>query len=111
MNGAESKTLTSLLMFICEGEGSSCRGEVRFSSLHRWKQGQPSVTDDETSESQDGLIIILPFIQEQDEATQEVNTTVQEFYCQTEKKSSRSEGSEEDEDEGHGERLPLSIST
>lgn len=62
-------------------------------------------------QSQDCLIIILPFIQEQDEATQEVNTTVQEFYCQTEKKSSRSEGSEEDEDEGHGEKLPLSIST
>lgn len=49
-------------------------------------------------------------MQERDEETQEVNTTLQEFYYQTEKKSSRSEASEEEEDEGHGERIPLSIS-
>lgn len=36
--------------------------------------------------------------------------TLQEFYYQAENKSSRSEGSEEDEDERHGETLPLSIS-
>lgn len=59
--------------------------------------------------SQDGLISIYSCIQEQDEATQEVDTTLQEAHSQTEKKSSKSEGSEEDE--GHGEKLPLLIST
>eukprot|EP00066_Takifugu_rubripes_P021917 XP_011611183.1 PREDICTED: pericentriolar material 1 protein isoform X4 [Takifugu rubripes] len=48
------------------------------------------------------------FIQDQDEATRGANATLQEFYYQSEKKSSRSEGSEE-EAEGQGERLPLSI--
>lgn len=56
-------------------------------------------------------VIFYSFIQDQDEATREVDTTLQEFYYESEKKSSRSEGSEEEEAEGHGERLPLSIST
>lgn len=57
-------------------------------------------------------VIFYAFIQDQDdEAIREVDTTLQEFYYESEKKSSRSEGSEEEEAEGHGERLPLSIST
>lgn len=50
------------------------------------------------------------FIPDQDEATEGANGTLQEFYYQSEKKSSRSEGSEE-EAEGRAERLPLSIGT
>lgn len=53
-----------------------------------------------------------PFIfQDKDEAEQGGDSTLQEFYCQTERKNSRaSEGSEEEEDEGEGQGIPLSIS-
>lgn len=56
-----------------------------------------------------------PFVcQDQDEAEQEGDSTLQELYLQTERKNSRSsdasEVEEEDEDEGDGQGIPLSIS-
>lgn len=66
--------------------------------------------NDDTSKRRDGPVIVYSLFQDQDEATQGADSTLQEFYYQSEKKSIRSEGSEE-EAEGHEERLPLSIST
>ncbi|CAF96606.1 unnamed protein product [Tetraodon nigroviridis] len=74
------------------------------------KKKTRSVTDDETSRAEDGLVVTPPFTQEQDEA-QEVGRTLQESHSQTERKSSKSEGSGEDEDEGRGENSPLLIKT
>lgn len=78
--------------------------------LRRTQTKTRSVTDDETSRAEDGLVVTPPFTQEQDEA-QEVGRTLQESHSQTERKSSKSEGSGEDEDEGRGENSPLLIST
>lgn len=57
-------------------------------------------------------ITSLFFFKDQDEAEQEGNSTLQELYLQTEIKNGQSsEASEvEEEDEGDGQRMPLSIS-
>lgn len=60
------------------------------------------------------IMSLFFLLQDQEEAVQEGDSTLQDLYLQTEMKNNRSteasEAEEEDEDEGVGQGMPMSIS-